>query len=313
MSLENHISLTSSMIVDEICKPLKDFFNIVYFQFRRTFDDRSRIVLSNRPDFIRHYYEYKRYDAFGTFENQNKKIGLDSPLFGIDLEAHIEKEAQNKASKTQQTAIDAQSSFVLWSALESNPVFKNIFEDCRAFNMYNGITVAEEGKGYCSFYHFAAAADDVGAVTLFVQNIDLLKRFILYFKEQAASLIAEANDSRIISPIPKPIESPKQFTTPQFSLSAKQQFLKSTPLKRICIDERQNIQLTRKEAICACALVQGKSVRQIAEYLCLSKRTIEDMVVQLRNKFNVMTKKELIEKLIKTDYAELFGKSSLID
>ncbi|MCH9743519.1 MAG: LuxR C-terminal-related transcriptional regulator [Gammaproteobacteria bacterium] len=315
MSLENHIALTSSTVVDELCKPLKEFFKIEYFQFRRTFNDRSRIVLSNRPDFIRHYYEYKRYDAYGTFENTHSKIGLDTPVFGIDLEEHIESSAQKKVREELPTSDKhgIQSTFVLWSALEDDTVFKEIFADCKSFNIYNGITLAEEGTDHCTFYHFAAAADDLAAVTLFVQNIDLLKRFILYFKEQARDLIEDANKSRIIAPIEKSIVEPSKKTFSTFTPFSKKQFLKSTPLKKICIDERNNIQLNRKEAICACALVQGKNARQISEYLNLSKRTIEDMVVQLRSKFDANSKNELIEKLIKTDYAELFVKSSLMD
>ena len=62
IDLTNHIALTSSILVKEICKPLEKI-GINYFSFVRSFADGSHIRLSNNPAWTKHYYDRKFYNV----------------------------------------------------------------------------------------------------------------------------------------------------------------------------------------------------------------------------------------------------------
>lgn len=57
---QNHICLTSSTDMEEICKPLAKL-SINYFSFVRSFSDGSHIRLSNNAAWTKHYYDREFY------------------------------------------------------------------------------------------------------------------------------------------------------------------------------------------------------------------------------------------------------------
>lgn len=59
-----------------------------------------------------------------------------------------------------------------------------------------------------------------------------------------------------------------------------------------------NIYLSKREHQCLHYTIRGRSAKQIAKILDLSPRTIEEYIQNIKIKFNVTTKSELIEKAI---------------
>ena len=64
----------------------------------------------------------------------------------------------------------------------------------------------------------------------------------------------------------------------------------------------EDIKLTPRQAECLFLLLNGKSIKKIAQILKLSVRTIEEFTEQLRQKFACQNKFELIEKAINLGY-----------
>ncbi len=60
----------------------------------------------------------------------------------------------------------------------------------------------------------------------------------------------------------------------------------------------QNHYFSFRETQCAKLIIRGKSTKQIAQILKLSPRTIEHYIVNMKNKMNVKSKSELIDKII---------------
>ena len=60
--LENHIALSASNNVKEICKPLEKL-GVTYFSFVRSYRNGSHIRLSNNPAWTDHYYKRGFYNV----------------------------------------------------------------------------------------------------------------------------------------------------------------------------------------------------------------------------------------------------------
>ena len=59
-----------------------------------------------------------------------------------------------------------------------------------------------------------------------------------------------------------------------------------------------NFKLTKRENTCLFYMVRGKTAKEIAGLLFISKRTVEKHIEHIKNKFNCTTKSQLIEKVI---------------
>lgn len=60
--------------------------------------------------------------------------------------------------------------------------------------------------------------------------------------------------------------------------------------------------LTKKEEVCLFLLIRGKTTKEIAKIECLSPRTIEDRLNNIKTKMNCISKSELIDKAINSGY-----------
>ncbi len=64
----------------------------------------------------------------------------------------------------------------------------------------------------------------------------------------------------------------------------------------------ETIKLSNRESECLFFLLRGKIGKQIANYLGLSVRTVEDIIIRLRLKFDAQNKHELIDKAIQAGF-----------
>lgn len=63
-----------------------------------------------------------------------------------------------------------------------------------------------------------------------------------------------------------------------------------------------DLDITRREYEVLFYMLRGATARRIGEFLCISSRTVEQYVTILKEKFEVPTKQELIEKAIQLGY-----------
>lgn len=240
-SIKRSPAILSSVDIAEICSPL-NHFDLLHFNYRRTYADGSRALLTNDPNWLTHYYD-AGYANHGTFEN-------------ID---------------------EIQSGYVLWQALENNATFANIFADARNnFNIDNGLTIIKKQFNYVEFFHFGATRDNHAAVNRCLENLDGLEKFILYFRDKAAKLLACATETKLHSPI-KPI-----------LLDAKQGDACITHQHRYLFNK--TIWLSRQETFCLFFYLRGKTIKNIAEIMRISARTIEEYINNIKKKTGLNTK-----------------------
>jgi len=256
LKLRKHITLTSPPAITEICAPLKKL-EITHFNYVRTFSDGSQISLSDNGPWLEHFYT-KEYYKIGEFEKH---------------------------------PINYESGHTLWPTLSG----REVFYDARTyFDIDHGITLVEKLSDSCEFCFFATASKNPQIVNFYLNNIDLLKRFVLYFKEKAAPILAEAQNDRLIIP--------QHFIKQKIaaSSSVRDEFLTLTMLEKYKINfDSKVIELSRRELECSICLLEGLTAEQTGKKLFISRRTVEAHLDGLKSKLFCKNKHELVSKLIR--------------
>lgn len=264
LDLSKHFSLTSSQDVNAICHPILDNLGITYFNYLKVHhNDSSRELLTNNAEWIDHFYQQKLYKSIGA----------------IDIEHLLPK------------------GFFLWSELNgSDPIYSQGRE---IFNIDNGISFVIKRADVTYLYIFGSTRDNTKINHFYTRHIDLLKRFILYFREKASTLILQAEKNRIYLP-EKQIIDPHKLKQHQLTTLERKHFYKTTDIEKYYLfSEADNLYLTRKQAECVAFLMEGATAKQCAKALHLSYRTVEGYWNDIKNKLSTVTGKKFTkEKLI---------------
>lgn len=248
---------SSNQNMTDICKPLS-YIKTDYFLYVKTFKDGSHIELTTNAGWSEVFYKHKYYeiDVFGETSN-NKQSGI-----------------------------------FLWSALPCQKIFTVKRE---LFSINSGITLATTSKNISEFYHFGSKTQSAIATNFYLNNIDLIKHFIFYFKDKATSLIRSLESKRIHI-----LRGSQPLST--FSDLERRNFLQKTTIDRYYFDpDVPNKHLTRREVECLNWFIYGKTAAETAMLLNITKRTVEAHLENIKLKLNCFKQGSLGYK-----YANLF-------
>jgi DNA-binding CsgD family transcriptional regulator len=262
-SLLEYISLSSSENVKDLTKPLEAHLGITYFLFVKEYKNGRRCWLTNNGAWTEHFYQ-KSYYEISAFENPN-----DYRVPGI----------------------------YLWECLKGQKVFKDARDN---FNIDHGITITENYSDHAEFFHFGTLRDNHPIKNLYSENIQALKLFINYFKDQATDLIKSTEKHSVHVPVPttNQLLENKNTTLTGDQLSL---FLETiTPKRYYIADDPQNVYLTPKEVECVKWSIKGKSCEEIALITGISKRTAEAHLENVKKKLNCYKQFQLGYKLGKS-------------
>ena len=169
----------------------------------------------------------------------------------------------------------------------------------------HGITIVRkiaEGLEVC---FFGTTSDRPEVVNYYLNNLDLLQRFIVSFKDRAMDIINAANMQRLmplmdkftqINIVDSDLDAIKAMIT-------REQFIAATQLKHYHLDDEfQGIVLSAREIEIVSHLLKGMTSEEIGKTIHLSVRTIEDYLSRLRTKFDASSKSQLVQKLLQADF-----------
>ncbi len=248
--LQNHIALSSSAEVDQICKPLKKL-GITYFSFVRSFKDGSHIRLANNPMWTQHYYKKGFYNVV---INQIR-----------DADGNL-----------------------LWSCIDRYPLFQDASEH---FNVDNGTVMVMSVDDVVERYFFGGTRDNTQVNYIYLNKLDLLKRFIIYFKEMAAPLINKATETKIIIPPVICNSEDENF----YNDSVIQEFLDEIQVKKVCVRvQGQDIYITQNDAKILSLMKCGYSSKAISQEIGLKQKTVEIYRDKLKEKLNQYSRSNLM-------------------
>jgi len=238
------------------------------FDYVRLYADGSRICLCNRPEWLTHFYAHD-FHQVGVFEGS----------FDIYREG-----------------------YVLLQTVSHPEILQNAK---MYFNLDYCIIIIKPSKTFCEFYHFASTPDNPSIVNFFLNNLDLLDRFILYFKDKAAGIIESARESPLIFPLrdESTIATDLKTTLGNKENDLRQRFVRETDIRkyRLMIDGYETI-FTKSEMDCLLRIKAGENSREIAEHICRSQKTVENHIYNVKNRLNCSSKSQLIKTIFNCDY-----------
>lgn len=153
---------TIASTINTICEPLSSF-GITMFNYSRIFNGGSRLYITSNLQWSEHYITQEFHDE-------------------IDHLAHYVPPDGVK--------------YAFWSGFRGDRVFDALAEH----NLGNGFSIYEKHKDYVDYFDFSADKDNNQIVNLYMNKIDLLLRFIEYFKEQIFLLIDFEDKKNILIP-----------------------------------------------------------------------------------------------------------------
>ncbi len=246
------IDLASSDKIQELCQPLA-LLDISYFLYIKKFKNGRELFLTNNGEWERFFLENELYkDDYFRFAPNYYPTGI-----------------------------------YLWSAINCQSIYKYAID----FNIGHGFTMVERTKHYTEYWHFGANIHKPSSVLNdILNNMDLIKRFMGYLKNNArgtlTELAAKLHNKNIL---PKDALSPEltNDTAKNNGRDLRESFLQMINTDRyyLMLDGNENY-FTKQEMACLNHLKNGLTAGEIASALDLSKRTVETHVDNIKIKSN---------------------------
>lgn len=196
-------------------------------------------------------------------------------------------------------AIKKARNFFLFSSIEKFQKYTGIVKE--NFQIDNIFAYTEKYENYIDIFFFGAHSKREGVIDFYLNNLDLLKNYSLYFKNKAQDLIKVAEKNKIIVP--------KNLVDSYYQAYQKIKIIDSydnssdacfNEFSLISYLEQNKISITPREMDCLRLLTNGFTAKLIAKHLRLSQRTVESYLENIKEKFNCRSRIQLIELLFKT-------------
>jgi DNA-binding CsgD family transcriptional regulator len=245
---KDHILFRSSADVQQICQPLKQHFGIETFSYVKVNPDLSRIHLDTNVEWNELFYKnFDYYNEDGLTEAQHWESGI-AVMHMLDEHACI--------------------------------------QDAMAFNIGNGIVISRHENNHTELAYFALGCDATNRdlITL-INNQDLMKNFLDYFKFQAKNIIHQASKDPIKIPSLKATNVIRQFN------DANEQ--RSAFLSKLGASLKQEIPLSMRELEVLHWQSLGKTAEEVALILSISVRTVKAHIRNIKDKLECVNQFQL--------------------
>lgn len=233
--LTTHLTITSCKDIAEIMLPQLTKHGITVFNYYKTYFDGSGVRFSTHRGWSKRYMK-KEYNLNTTVRLSN----LTKPL-----------------------------NYFVW-LIQDCPWM--LIDAAINFDIANGITIAHRNEDSIECYAFGASVNNTSIVNFYLNNLDMLQNYCLYFKEQADRLLALGEKNKIELYI-KDIDEVENISIPRI------------------------LNLSNRQFECADLLLSGMKYKEISKKLNLSPRTVETYLNNLKDKLRCQNRTELILKL----------------
>ncbi len=263
--IEKIVSLTHDE-VSSICHPLFKKTPLSYFSYARMYDSGEMMFFNTHPVLADRLFStgcYATLEELNILNSFGIKTTLMSPSLPLPLGAESSKEKYNRMN-------------LLAAEL----------------SLYYGFFVVDRGLGYYRICGFGTNVDKNSMVNFYLNAFPLLERFIRYFEYHARDLIESYSKSDLISLdnyhqkiIVNAYADEASLEIPQLDFSLNQGGNSNHGIKGF----------TSREQECLKLIAQGFTMKNTARQLAISHRTVEQHLRNIKDKFGVNTKNQLVE------------------
>jgi hypothetical protein len=230
-------------ILKDLATPLLKNFNITTFSYLKFLKNGQMMHISNQEKWLQHYIKTELYDDADRY---SREIGM------------VQKREKSYFLRVSTT----------------NHSFEKIMND---FGLCYGISIYQEFDDYIEMFGFATDTNHSSIIEMYINNIEFLKRFSVFFKDIGKELIDHNNKNRLITPN----TSPKWITShlPQIE---KQSYLSNTTARHFPISETSFLCLREAQALYY--RLRGDTMKDIARKMAISPRTVETYIEKVKIK-----------------------------
>lgn len=232
--------------LQELCEPLK-ILGISNFAYAKFTKDQRFFRIGTHEKYTELFFKYDLYNRVDAYR------GL----------LHADSFSEEKKTLV-----------FLWD-------YKSLEKMRMSVNMWNGITFYQFTKDLLETWAFGGSLEDIGLSSFYLNNLDLLKKFFLYFKSSAKDIIDVSDKNKTINILFHDKNQKTYKENPEKILAFNQKML----IKRYCIFTGQKeFSLSMREIDCLFYKSQGQTAKQIARNCQISPRTVESYLNNVRIK-----------------------------
>ena len=270
---DNHISMIAEKKLQGICQPLFKNTDINLFIHARIYADNTAIGFSSNATYQQ------------TILKENIQVvpdmpaNVNSPNFNFTPQNHSGNFAE---------ALD-------------------YFRDMH--NIGYPIYFVKMRPKYTDFFVFSGQPENHKLLSFYHSNTDLLERFLLYYYSSNQDLLKNTVKHRfLLSEVQLPLNFIRLPDLIHYDTSKKEKFIKDLELKHyvLCSNSGEDLIFSFREMQCLEQLFYGKTAKQIAEMLNLSRRTIESHILSIKQKIGVSTRSDIIEFIRNNDLHKIW-------
>lgn len=243
----------------EICSPLFSYSCVKSFRYFRIFENGDYINISTNQEWL---------------NERVTKIHNNSTVF----------------QKSACSAVDNKMSFYLWPT-DCRDAVLDLF---KKHNIFHGITAYKRSGSSVEAWSFGATVADSQAANFYINNLDILNKFISYFNICAKELI-DVTDSSKLAHFSNPI-SIEKFQQPSA------ESFPTTGFSSPC--GKKNL-LTNRQLECLKLISNGRTAREVARIMNVSSRTVESHINTIKDKLKTTRKNSIIEYYWKYIYPDI--------
>lgn len=257
LKLKNHPAFVHTETITDLCKPLTNL-EITTFSHLRLINGKSIAAISTNPVFMENYVRQKYYNA---------------DVHADPKHCHL-------------------LNCLMWDNIEVKGQTENMLQDAADFQFRHIFTMIKQQPSYTDFYHFGTHLNSISINQMYVNQLDLLEKFIAYFNTAVNQSFELKSAYDIQFELDKNIQT---FDAGEGAFlvenGQRNQFLSTIG------EAGLNLNFTARELEFVPMIIRGLTAKEIGIILGISYRTVEDYLASLKNKLQARNKVELVSKL----------------
>lgn len=167
-------------------------------------------------------------------------------------------------------------------------------------HMWHELSIYKRYSTHIEMWNFTTCKDNEQIVNFYINNITLFERFIVYFKNQASNVLDYTDNDKLLTRSNKIVLDNNNLHT----RTKNHDFIANTTLDYINTSAGKT-HISSREVECLYLLSKGHTVKEIAQILDISPRTVDTYIERLKQKLQCNFKSELIQKF-KSDLSKYY-------
>lgn len=242
-----------------VCAPLFTNFNLTHFGYIKLLSSNQMLRVTTSQPWAEKYFECQFYNDGNIYKVGDIPVNQKRSYICSDIPGH------HHPNNDHQQLL-------------------------RHYNMWNHLFIFERFENHCDMWTFGTTPENLRVVDLYLNESQLLYRFIAYLKYKAPHLFGTIDKSRLINLNFSPMDK-NNTDEPNREL-----FLKDVNISKFYFPFKgTTIYFSQREADCLYYLIRGKSMKEIARLLHISPRTVETHIEKLKAKLHCHSKMALIQ------------------